>query len=478
MASPILLSLPAGAAIASGGERQIAIQAQGARVTFSPLTEAMRHALRTLAGGGASEDQLAEQVGREDGVAGLSRFYRLLNQLGRRGWLLRSANDSSRRLATLVPCSRDFVYPARALEPDQPYVLSRFAYLRAEGGEVLLESPLSHARVLLHDGQAAALAHALARPSRPADLARQLPRLGADGALGVAELLFNADLIGRADETGTAAGDRAAALESWEFHDLLFHARSRMGRHSYPVGGTYRFVGRLPPPAALKETPATDGFPLERPDLDRLESCDPPFARVQERRRSIRDYGERPITALQLGEFLYRVGRVKECAEVEVATPHGPLRMALALRPYPGGGALHELELYAAVNACDGLAPGLYHYDPLRHRLGRLSGATPEVEQLMRDAALSSAVPAERLQLLLIVAARFQRVAWKYASMAYALILKDVGVLYQTMYLAATAMNLAPCALGCGKADLFARAAGTDYYAETSVGEFLLGSRP
>ncbi len=29
---------------------------------------------------------------------------------------------------------------------------------------------------------------------------------------------------------------------------------------------------------------------------------------------------------------------------------------------------------------------------------------------------------------------------------------------------------------GAGDADLFARAAGTDYYAETSVGEFLLGS--
>jgi hypothetical protein len=61
---------------------------------------------------------------------------------------------------------------------------------------------------------------------------------------------------------------------------------------------------------------------------------------------------------------------------------------------------------------------------------------------------------------------------------AYSLILKNVGVLYDTMYLAATAMGLAPCALGCSNADAFARAARTDYYAETSVGEFLLGSRP
>ena len=95
---------------------------------------------------------------------------------------------------------------------------------------------------------------------------------------------------------------------------------------------------------------------------------------------------------------------------------------------------------------------------------------------MLRDAAESTATPEDTLQVLLILAARFPRVAWKYESIAYALTLKHVGVLYQTMYLAATAMGLAPCAIGGGDADLFARAAGTDYYAETSVGEFLLGT--
>ncbi len=61
--------------------------------------------------------------------------------------------------------------------------------------------------------------------------------------------------------------------------------------------------------------------------------------------------------------------------------------------------------------------------------------------------------------------------------MAYSIILKHVGVLYQTMYLVATAIDLAPCGLGVGNADLFATAAGTDYYAESSVGEFMLGSK-
>lgn len=129
-----------------------------------------------------------------------------------------------------------------------------------------------------------------------------------------------------------------------------------------------------------------------------------------------------------------------------------------------------------AVPACEGLSLGLYHYDGIHHCLNGVCGRTAEVEHLLADAATSADIPTERVQVLRILAARFQRLAWKYASIAYALILKHVGVVYQSMYLTATAMDLAPCALGGGNADLFARAAGTDYYEETSVGEFLLGS--
>src|SRR5262249_29497867 len=178
------------------------------------------------------------------------------------------------------------------------------------------------------------------------------------------------------------------------------------------------------------------------------------------------------------GEFLCRTARVKEVREEEVGTADGPVWMAFTTRPYPAGGGLYELEVYPVVNACRGLDAGMYHYDALHHRLSRLPGRTAEVEQLLREAAWGTGMKPERVQVLLILAARFPRVSWKYSALAYALILKHVGVVYQTLYLTATAMGLAPCAVGIGNADVFARAAGTDYYAESSVGEFLLGSRP
>jgi SagB-type dehydrogenase family enzyme len=198
---------------------------------------------------------------------------------------------------------------------------------------------------------------------------------------------------------------------------------------------------------------------------------------VLESRRSLRTYAESPISAAQLGEFLFRVARVRGSREVELETPLGLRTVEFCSRPYPSGGALYELDFHVAVGRCDGLERGLYRYDPRGHRLALVPGPAAELAQLLHDAAASAGIDRESPQVLVILTARFQRLSWKYASIAYALILKHVGVVYQTMYLAATAMGLAPCALGGGDSDLFARAAGLDYYAETSVGEFLLGSR-
>ena len=60
-------------------------------------------------------------------------------------------------------------------------------------------------------------------------------------------------------------------------------------------------------------------------------------------------------------------------------------------------------------------------------------------------------------QVLITIAARFDRISWKYSSIAYSLILKDVGVLMQTLYLMATDMGLGGCAIGNNNIDLSPR---------------------
>jgi SagB-type dehydrogenase family enzyme len=128
------------------------------------------------------------------------------------------------------------------------------------------------------------------------------------------------------------------------------------------------------------------------------------------------------------------------------------------------------------LQAPEGVARGFYWYDSMNHALSLIREANRDTESMLLEASRSAgghSCP----QILIILAARFQRVSWKYQSIAYALILKNVGVIYATMYLVATAMGLAPCALGGGDSDCFTKLSGTDYLKETSVGEFLLGSK-
>jgi SagB-type dehydrogenase family enzyme len=471
------LSLREGVTFTPQGPDQAVLQFARWSVAFSRLSPGVLAALQQLASTGEYEDRLAETVLETNGSQALARLYYYLNRLSQWRLLRRSLQLDGERLATLIPISPYFEYASRRNAPERRYLLSRFAYMRAKEGETILESPLSHARVILHDSRAATLVHALAQARRAEELGEQVRDLPSWVAPRFMTLLLNSGMLTELGDTGKPVEDENLSLKSWEFHDLLFHSRSREGRHDQAVGATYRFAHQLDPPPALKLATSGNVIALYVPDLEQRKREDPPFALVQETRKSIRAYDSKPITLQQLGEFLYRVGRVTESWELEIPTPQGSIRMEFAGRPYPGGGALYELEMYPIVNACAGLAAGLYHYDARNHRLEQVSGLTPEVAGLLSRASQSTTVPKEHLQVLIIITARFQRMSWKYASMAYAATLKHVGVIYQTMYLVATAMGLAPCGIGCGDSDLFSRAAGTSYYDETSVGEFLLGSK-
>ena len=473
VSASLFLSLRDGVSVAATDEGELTLTGATDRMQFKRLGNGAAAALERLAATGASEDELCERVRAADGVAALANFRYYLQRLAKRGLLLRSVYADDALMATAAPVMPEAVFVGHDLSLERRYVLSRFAYLRREGTDAVLECPTSDFAVVVHDPRTAVLLYNLATPRRVAELAPRIAGLSHPGAAAVTSLLLGSGMLADPDDPNRDGA--SPALRSWEFHDLLFHARSRLGPVDSRIGGTYpRTLGPTP---ALKPMEPTETLGLYRPDLDRLQRDDPPFARVQEARRSIREYADEPITAHQLGEFLFRVARATRCTETTVDTPHGQVPLNVAARPYPSGGALYELELYAVINACRGLPPGLHYYDPLGHRLCQLKGRAADVQQLLTEAATSAQTPGDRLQVLLIISARFGRIGWKYGGLAYSLILKNVGVLFQTMYLAATAMGLAPCALGAGDARLFTCAASTDPHAEASVGEFLLGSR-
>jgi SagB-type dehydrogenase family enzyme len=473
LAASLLVSWREGVAAEREPDGGLRVLGDGSRLRMRRLSPRLTELLLRLEPPGSEADTLAEDAANA-GV--LAEWYYRLQELTSRRLVVRSVWDEGRRLATLVPISAGCdVSVTPRLDGNRAVVLSRFAYLHRDRCAAVIESPQAPARVVLDDVRTAALLVMLAVPHTCNEIARHAEGLSPEAVTILLQLLDGAGMLQRLAPDGTE--NETAALRTWEFHDLLFHARSREGRTDAPHGGTYRFPA--PPAPALDNGRLEDvrtTIPLARPDLALRERDDPPLALVLRERRSIRQYGARPITAAQLGEFLYRVARVIDRREVERETPHGPVRMEFATRPYPSGGALYELEFYAGIQSCEGLNQGLYHYDPLGHAIGTLPTRPADLAGLLTGAAASADIAPESLQVLFVLAARVPRIAWKYESIAYALVLKHVGVVYQTMYLAATAMGLAPCALGCGDSDLFSRTSGKDYYEETSVGEFLLGS--
>jgi SagB-type dehydrogenase family enzyme len=185
------------------------------------------------------------------------------------------------------------------------------------------------------------------------------------------------------------------------------------------------------------------------------------------RRRSVREYADTPISLAELSEFLFRVARI-----TQVFAEGGQELMS---RPFPSGGSIYEIEFYLAVRAGQGLAPGLYYYRGADHALDRLAAADDGVARLLAESAAAMGQPGGPPPVLVILASRLPRFAWKYQGIAYRLTLVNAGVIVQTMSLVATDMGLAGCANGSGDSELFARLTGLDPLEETSIGEFALG---
>jgi SagB-type dehydrogenase family enzyme len=427
---------------------------------LGPLGPALAGVVSALADG-TQESQLVALTIEAEGEGAAFKLQRLLRRLEHGGWLKRTLSSGKRALATRHPIGHVIPPQLPPADVTGTLVLSRVALLRADGGMVRIESPLHTVFVELHDPALAGLVARLAQPTDAEELADSAPGLDTKTIRALLRMLRDSAII------ATAGEPEPPGLAQWSFSDLLFHARSRAGRNLGGFGGTYHREKLAEPLPAIKP-PGEITLPLPTPDLAAVSASDPSFGAVLEKRRSIRAHNdERPITAAQLGELLYRAARVR-------GVMHDG-HQELSSRPYPGGGACYELELYPLVNLCEGVAPGLYHYDPGGHGLERVAEPGPPTI-LLSEYSRITAVMDSPPQVSLLITARFGRVMWKYESMAYALILKQVGVMYQTLYLMGTAMELAPCALGGGNSDAFCAAAGCDYYEETTVGEFIIGS--
>ena len=432
-----------GATISQTGPTSLSVSRRaGAPIPLGPPTAELTGLLAALPGGVSENDAARRLDGGE-----LARFLYYAERLTKAGALSLDVLAGERRLATLVPLRWELAGEASAGRAER-VVLSRFAHLRALDAQLVLAVPGAACEAVLVDDQASAWVAECVRP--------QVLRNGADEPRG--EFLALLERFGLLDAAGT---EEPEGMQTWEFHDRLFHYAGRGYRDGVARGATYRFGTEHVAPGPVRAP--YDGHVRELPS--------PPAATngrslrdLMESRRSRRDMSGAAVTLVELSELLYRTART---IPIEGADH-------LIRRPYPSGGSLHELELYLAVRACQGLEPGFYHYRGDEHALVSL-GATGPSEAMLADCADAWQQPGHPPQVLVVIASRLPRLASKYEGLAYRLSVMNAGVLIANLQLVVTDMGLAGAAAGSGDPDLFAAATGADSWEETSIGEFGFG---
>ncbi len=227
----------------------------------------------------------------------------------------------------------------------------------------------------------------------------------------------------------------------------LYHQETKYRREAMPRGG----LDWAHQPSPYKEFHnAIKYFPIRPIDQKSGKSLWEAIAQ----RRSVREFSEQSITFSELSQLIW--------ATQGITTKSG----GFEFRASPSAGALYPIETYLGVNRVEEIPSGIYHYNVREAQLILLKEGHfgPELceaglgQELLEEAAC-----------VFVWTAIVGRSKWKYRERAYRYIYMDVGHIGQTLYLAATALDIGCCAVGAFFDEEVDRVIGVDGKNEISV---------
>ncbi len=197
---------------------------------------------------------------------------------------------------------------------------------------------------------------------------------------------------------------------------------------------------QLPPPPV--EKPVPPGAVL----IDLVQPGDftvgqMPLIDALSHRRSRRSFTGEPLTLEELSFLLWATQGVRRD---EAGAP--VQRGATVLRTAPSGGARHPFETYLVIRRIEGLAPGLYRYLPLEHKLCFLQSYTTLAGRSEGLWARQGFL--EQAAVIFIWTAIPYRTEWRYSVVSAKIIAQDSGHMCQNLYLACEAIGAGTCAIG------------------------------
>lgn len=248
---------------------------------------------------------------------------------------------------------------------------------------------------------------------------------------------------------GLRRRDEALTRARWNVYAALHHFLTRWSEVDMRPGSAAgepvdmppidrelvdEFVSFFGPPPDAFHAASARGPLVELPPAAREDGL---FGLLR-RRRTTRSFDpDTPMTVEQLAAVLYHVWGCHGLAEM---TPGHPILKKTS----PSGGGLHPLEAYPLIANVLGVEPGFYHYDVRRHALVPVAPLEPVEVRATATALLAGQQYFGAAHVCVFLAARFDRMHWKYRrhQKALAAVLLDAGHLSQTLYLVAAELGL------------------------------------
>ncbi|WP_165759401.1 SagB family peptide dehydrogenase [Mycobacterium decipiens] len=315
-------------------------------------------------------------------------------------------------------------------------------------GTIEITSSTSNITLLASDARILDLVHFFARPKYIVEVVDAWAHLPRSEVIACIDELIDARVL---------VTETSVEPTHWDPTALAYHQLSRSGS-----------------PVADGEESACTHVPGSGPPLIPLGPPAPPrnrdFADVLIHRRSTRAW---PKCAIERSTF-------STLLSMSAANRSDPFLLddGSTSRPYPSGGAVYSLELYPVIDtdAIDSVDAGVYRYRPDHHALELLAAGAAASKPFLTSAA--EAVGTGRPPVVLVISSRIASQSQAYHQIAYSLVLKEVGALFQTLYLVCEFLGLSACALGGGSPDgALAELRGEQIFDNPVVGEFALGPR-
>jgi len=147
-------------------------------------------------------------------------------------------------------------------------------------------------------------------------------------------------------------------------------------------------------------------------------------------RRSIRSYTGQPLTLQEISQLLW--------AAQGLTDPRG-------FRTAPSAGGLYPLELYIVAGDVEGLAAGVYRYQPDGHQLVKAGDGDKRAE--LAEAALGQEW-VEEGAVSIVFTAVYERTTGKYGDRGIRYVHMEAGHAAQNLCLQATALGLGAVTVG------------------------------